>query len=233
MFTKMYQYFQYLLGFISMAISIILMYLFRSWNRAIRKGWAHYQVGIIGGKIERLNGEQDPEVKLFILNHRSMLDIIAMETVMQGDTCWIGKREITNIPFFGHLMKAPRMITIDREDKKGIITLLKESKNRLAAGRIIMVFPEGTRSKGDKMLKFKPGAKIIAEKLKLKVQPIVLYGTDAILDSQNGAVKSGTLYVEFLESFTPVAGTEWLNDTREKMQVTYDRIASEKGIQKV
>ncbi len=37
-------------------------------------------------------------------------------------------------------MKAPEMITINREDKTGIVTLLKEGKDRLDKGRPIAMF---------------------------------------------------------------------------------------------
>ena len=47
------------------------------------------------------------------------------------------------------------MISIDRENKAGIINLLKEAKDRLDKGRPIAMFPEGTRSDGKSMLSFK------------------------------------------------------------------------------
>ena len=46
------------------------------------------------------------------------------------------------------------MISIDRKNKAGIITLLKETKDRLDKGRPIAMFPEGTRSDGKSMLSF-------------------------------------------------------------------------------
>ena len=76
------------------------------------------------------------------------------------------------------------MISIDRENKAGIITLLKETKDRLDKGRPIAMFPEGTRSDGKSMGSFKPGAKMVANKHNLRVQ-IILFNTRNIVDSKH------------------------------------------------
>jgi len=53
------------------------------------------------------------------------------------------------------------MIIIDREDKKSLVKLIKDAKDRLSKGRVIAIFPEGTRGNGKKLLKFKAGAQSI------------------------------------------------------------------------
>lgn len=52
--------------------------------------------------------------------------------------------------------------------------VLKEAKQRLSEDRVLAIFPEGTRSRNEKLLKFQSGAKILSEKLDLKVQPILI-----------------------------------------------------------
>ncbi len=225
MLSKINLYWQYFLGFTSISIVIILMYIFPKKNRAIRKAWGKYQVAAMGGKLQ-VEGAPDSDTQLFILNHRSMLDIIALEGIMPSDTCWVAKQEITDIPWFGRINDVPKMISIDRQDKQGLIKLLKETKERLDDGRVIMIFPEGTRSKGNKLLPFKSGTQMIVEKYGLKVQPIVLYGTDHVLDTQVGKVNGGNVYIRFMESFTPERKTPWLEEAREKMQAVYDELAT-------
>lgn len=225
MFTKINTLFQYFVGFLSISVTIVLMYLIPSKHRTFRHRWARFQTRMLGAEII-VSGSPDPDAKLFIINHRSMLDIIALEAIMPGDPCWVAKQEISDIPWFGRINDVPKMIAIDREDKKGLVKLLKESKERIDEGRVVMIFPEGTRSKGDTLLKFKAGAKMVAEKHGLKVQQVVVYGTDRVLDTQTHSINRGKVYISFLESFTPERGSDWLEASREKMQAEYTRLSA-------
>lgn len=110
------------------------------------------------------------------------------------------------------------MISIDRENKAGIVKLLKESKDRLSKGRPIAIFPEGTRTNGKKLLKFKSGAKIIANKLNLRVQPAVLINTKNILDSQKLTCNPGIVKVIYLEPVQASKDTNWFEETENKMR---------------
>jgi len=225
MFTKINTLYHYFIGFFSISVTIVLMYLFPSKHRTFRHKWAKFQTNMLGAKIT-VSGTVDTSAKLFLINHRSMLDIIALEAVMPGDPCWVAKQEISDIPWFGRINDVPKMISIDREDKTGLVKLLKESKERIEEGRVVMIFPEGTRAKGDKLLKFKAGAKMVAEKHGLKVQPVVVHGTDKVLDTQAHSINPGNVRISFLESFTPERGSDWLDTTRETMQEEYTRLAS-------
>ncbi len=63
------------------------------------------------------------------------------------------------------------MIRVDRESRSGLIRLLKDAKETIEKGeRAVAIFPEGTRAKEQKLLSFKSGAKLLAEKLNLRVQ---------------------------------------------------------------
>ena len=112
------------------------------------------------------------------------------------------------------------MITIDRESKSSLITLFKDVKDRLSQNRVIAIFPEGTRGRGDKLLKFKDGTKILARKLNLKVQPVVIVGTRKVLDSQNLSCQSGEIKVIYLESINPKDDKEWYSKVHENMKET-------------
>lgn len=127
------------------------------------------------------------------------------------------------IPLYGHALKGPDMILIDREDKNGIVFLLKEAKRQLAQNRVIAIFPEGTRSKGgEKFLPFKPGAKILASKFKLKIQPAVLINTRKLYNSSPMSVDTNTARVVLLDAFTPDYNDDkWYEKLETMMQETY------------
>ncbi len=200
-------------------IIIILMYLFPKKNREIRRKWAKLQSKLIGYKVE-VKGEIDPSANLLLINHQSLLDIVVLEEIHPANLAWVGKKEIEKLPLFGHIMKAPKMIVVDREDKKSLIKLLKDAKDRLKEKRVIAIFPEGTRSKGDKLLPFKNGPKFLAKKLNLKVQPVVVVNTRAVLDSKTLEVNTNKpVKVIFLDSFYPNEKDEnWYEELREEME---------------
>ena len=57
---------------------------------------------------------------------------------------------------------------------------------------MLAIFPEGTRSHSKELLPFKGGAKIIADKLNLKIQPVVIMGSD-IMDVKKFSFKNGKI----------------------------------------
>jgi len=171
-----------------------------------------------------IKGEEDPATQMFLINHQSDLDIGVMETITSKDLAWVAKKALFDVPFFGLAMSLPEDIEIERESKTSLVKLLKAAKDRLKKGRTIAIFPEGTRSRGGKMLPFKMGAKVIADKYKLRVQPVVLVETASCYDIKRFYYKPKTIKVVFLDSFiASKEDKEWLNNTRKKMQEVYDR----------
>lgn len=170
-----------------------------------------------------IKGQEDPEAQMFMLNHQSDLDIGIMETSSSKDLAWVAKQALFDVPFFGLALKLPEDIAIERESKTSLIKLLRAAKDRLSKNRVITIFPEGTRSTSGKMLPFKMGAKVIADKYKLKVQPVVLIQSSKYYDIKNFFYLPGRLTLIYMDSFVADKNDEnWLKDLRVKMQKVYD-----------
>jgi len=197
---------------ITVGIVVVAMFFFKKKIHTIIKIWMKFQVMCLGIKIEEV-GKLDESCDMVLMNHQSMLDIIIMEHIHSKHLAWVGKKEITDLFFFGHIMKMPEMISVDRENKSGLIKLINDSKDRLSKGRPIAMFPEGTRSNGEQLLKFKAGSSMVASKLGLRVQPVILINTRGILDSQNLKVTSGTVKVIYLEPVQAKRKSTWFEDT--------------------
>lgn len=207
---------------ITVAIVVVCMYLFKNRVHKIIKIWMKIQTFLLGIKIEEV-GKLDESCDLVIMNHQSLLDIIIMEHLHSRHLAWVAKKEITDLFFFGHIIKAPKMISVNREDKAGIISLIKEVKDRLSKGRPIAMFPEGTRSKGNKLLRFKPGAKMIANKFNLKVQPAIIINTRSILDSKKLIQNPGIVKVIYLDPVQADKKTQWFEDLESKMKEVFEK----------
>ena len=206
---------------ITVTIVIICMKLFKKNIWKIRRTWAKMQVWFIGYDLE-IEGTPDKDAQMLILNHQSLLDIILLEATSQKDIAWVAKKEIADMKFFGQIITLPEMISINREDKKSLLKLFADSKKRIDEGRVIAIFPEGTRGDGKKLAPFKAGTKLIASKLKLKVQPIVVVNTKNVLDSQDFVAKSGKVKLIYLDSFYVKENKNWFEDIQVNMQATLD-----------
>ncbi|MEA1891597.1 MAG: lysophospholipid acyltransferase family protein [Campylobacterota bacterium] len=170
-----------------------------------------------------IDGEEDADTDMFLINHQSDLDIAIMETISKKDLAWVAKKELFDIPFFGFALKLPKDIPVQRESKTSLIKLLKDAKNRLDMGKTITMFPEGTRSTKGKMLPFKSGAKVIADKYKLLVQPVVLMQTSKYYNIKKFYYKPGRIKVIYMDSFiADRSDKDWLKNLRVKMQEVYD-----------
>lgn len=207
---------------ITVAITVCAMYLFRNHTHKVIKIWMKIQIKLLGINIQTV-GKIDGSCNLILMNHQSLLDIIVMEHMHHRDLAWVAKKEISDLFFFGHIIKAPRMISIDRENKAGLIHLFKEVKDRLSKDRPIAMFPEGTRSDGTKILKFKAGAKMVANKFKLKVQPVILINTRNIVDSKKLTANPGTVKIIYLDAVQADKTTSWFEDTEIAMKETFNK----------
>ena len=211
---------------ITVFLTIIFMYIFRANHRKVRKIWAKCQLFLLGIKLH-FQGSPNPQTKLLLINHQSMVDIIIFEAIHSGDPCWVAKEEITNLPLFGRIMDVPKMISINRNDKRSLVKMLKEAKERVSEGRVIAMFPEGTRTNGDRLLKFQLGAKTLAEKLDLLVQPIVLINTKFILNEKTFTAHRGDVKVIYLDAIDPKSDENWYENLHTQMEkVLQDELAN-------
>ena len=179
---------------------------------------------LIGGKIQEV-GEIDPDANMLLINHQGIIDIIAMEARGCTGLRWVAKKELFDIPWFGNVLKKSDMISVDRQNKAGLIRLLKDAKETVEVKeRTIAIFPEGTRASAQELLSFKAGAGLIANKLKLKVQPVVITGSKYLLNEHNRTAHNSTVKIQFLPTID-VSTTEkgWYEEVAQTMQDSIDQ----------
>jgi 1-acyl-sn-glycerol-3-phosphate acyltransferase len=215
---------------ISISFMILFIYISPKNSRKIRYYWAKLQLFCMGVDLQ-IKGEIDKNAKMYIFNHQSLLDIVIFEAINPDiDTCWIAKKEIEKTPLFGHILKAPKMISVERENKRSLIKLLKDTKDRLNSNRVICMFPEGTRKgKGKSIIKFKGGAKLLSDKLNLPTQPVVIANSINIIDSVGFSASSGTVVLNFMPTINKEDYSEdlnWYDDVHDKMsKILQDELA--------
>lgn len=156
---------------------------------------------IAGTKTTIIGIENIPkdEAVLFVGNHRSLFDVVIAYTLMPGLTGFIGKKELSKVPFLNIWMKFVNCLFLDRNNiREGMKTMLT-GMDMVREGISMTIFPEGTRSESDKMLPFKEGSLKIAEKTGCKIIPMVQNNTEACFEKQYPRVRKAHTVLEFCE----------------------------------
>ena len=205
----------------SLLIGIICMYIFKNKIVQIRRFWAKSMVKLLGIKMVEL-GTLDSTADILIANHNSMLDIIILDYLSAKDIAWVTNMKLSKIPVFGLIFKLPNLILIDPQKPSSFKKLLNRTKEEMANGRPIGIFPEGTRGDSDTIIKFQKGAKLIVERLNLKVQPIILINTRARLDTKTFKSTSGEVIIIYLKTIIPSQlDTDWYEKMEQSVIETY------------
>ena len=112
---------------------------------------------------------------LFISNHLSYLDIPILGS--KFPLRFVAKSEVKSWPLFGFLAKKGRSIFI-RRNKTDSFNQKNKILDLLTSGEKVFIFPEGTTSDGNRVLKFKSSSFSSVENQNFTIQPIVIVYSD-------------------------------------------------------
>ncbi|KIM06751.1 MAG: acyl-phosphate glycerol 3-phosphate acyltransferase [Sulfurovum sp. PC08-66] len=218
-----FYYGAFIISFVTAVLMIPLIMLFQNYRSLIRHKLNILMLYLLGGKVVK-EGQIDRDAQIYIMNHQGIVDIIALEATHNIDMSWVAKKELFDAPWFGKVLKYSDMISINRNDKRGLLKLLKDVKQRLYhQKRPIAIFPEGTRSNKQHLLPFKAGAKLLAESLRLRVQPIVITGSKKLLNEHNKEANSSTVHFKYLPTIDVASSDEqWYENAKIDMQREID-----------
>lgn len=132
---------------------------------------------------------------LFMSSHRSVFDIFALFLATRHSLRMVAKRELFFIPIFGWALWMCGFIPIDRSNRESAIRSLAEAARRVREGISVLVFPEGTRGPGDRLLPFKKGGFVLALEAGVPVVPIAILGSERIMPKGSRKVGRGRILV--------------------------------------
>lgn len=206
-----------------LACYVILVYLGRKRVYTFRK-WISKTILKMYGITINVTGSIDANAQLLIINHQSLLDIMILEQIHDKKLSWVAKKELFTISFYGRVLHKTADIALDRGNKKGLLKLIKQVKNRIYKGFVVAIFPEGTRSTKGTLLRFKPGTEFVANNLALTVQPIVISNSLRLFNMKAYELYAGELKVTIMPSFNTVTleNKHWLAPLREDMLKVYN-----------
>ena len=147
-----------------------------AWATGIFKVCQHYPIATEG--LERLKGASEPYI--ICPNHESLVDILVMLAVFPNFK-FIAKPPLFWLPPIALQMRLSGYIQAAKGEEGGADRVMEQALHWLAQGCHVLVFPEGTRSPNERMLRFRQGAFHIAQKAGVKVVPVAITGSRQML----------------------------------------------------
>lgn len=150
------------------------------WRYSIAVCWPRMVVWgcevICGIRWRVLGADNLPDGPAILLSkHQSTWETLFYPVWMPRDLCYVFKRELLYIPFFGWGIALLDMIHIDR--RKGADAfeqVLRQGSRKLAEGHWIILFPEGTRTRVGSSGRYKSGGARLATRTRVPVVPIAV-----------------------------------------------------------
>ncbi len=137
---------------------------------------------------------------LLVSNHCSYLDPVAIGDASPRRSLFMGKAELFKHPFLNYVLRGVDCFPVKRGEAD--MQAFKTTLAMLKEGRMVCIFPEGTRADSEEQLRDpEPGAAVFAIKTGCPVVPVFVRGTNAVLD-RKGRPHRGKIVVAFGEPFT-------------------------------
>jgi 1-acyl-sn-glycerol-3-phosphate acyltransferase len=199
----------------------------KEYIHTVTSTWAKLIIKMAGAKVNIIGLENLPkdETVLFVSNHQSNFDIPLLLSTIDVPKGFIAKKELENWPIISTWMKYINCIFMDRDNLRKSATSIVDGINLLKSGYSMVIFPEGTRSKGQPVGEFKSGSFKLATKSKCLIVPLTINGTYKLLEANNNLIKGANIE---LVIHTPIDVTKLGKDELENLPETVHSIISNK-----
>lgn len=148
------------------------------WRYRLTIGWprlAIWGAKTIAGIRWQIKGRENlPDTPVVVLSkHQSAWETLFLPAYMPQEVCFVYKKELHRVPFFGWGLALLRMIPIDRsKGRDAFEQVVRLGQRRLDEGRWPLLFPEGTRIAPGKAGRYKMGGALLAVRTGAPVVPI-------------------------------------------------------------
>ncbi|WP_281862729.1 lysophospholipid acyltransferase family protein [Planomicrobium okeanokoites] len=159
---------------------------------------------------------------LIVSNHEGNFDIPVILSSIPKPFGFISKKEVKKLPVIPVYMEDMNCVFIDRTDRRSALKSISDTAEKLKEGHSILIFPEGTRSKGNGLGEFKAGFMRIAADAGVPILPLAIQGTADIMEKNNNKIKPAQVRLQILE---PIAHETFKSmPSKEAIQFVKDKI---------
>ena len=168
--------------------------------------WARISLALAGSHATIRGVEHLPDGPvIFMSNHQSNFDILALLALMPRQIHWIAKKELFEIPVFGPSMRRGGYIPLDRSDGRKALKSMEEAARTIRSGKSVVMFPEGTRSEDFKLLPFKRGGFMLAARAGVPVVPVTINGSGRVNPAHRTRIHPGRITITLHPALQPEA----------------------------
>ena len=158
--------------------------------------------GRILGIRSRVEGAVPRGAVLVAGKHQSMFETLEVVHLLD-EPAVVLKRELADIPFFGKVTRMYGVIPVDREGGGAALRrMMRSAEEAIAAGRPIVIFPEGTRVSPGEQPPLQAGFAGLYRVLKLPVVPLAV-DSGKLWPRRSFAKRPGTVTMRFGEPIPP------------------------------
>lgn len=156
----------------------------------IPQKWSSTIMKITGSKIMVEGEENLPDgPALIVCNHVGDFDIPVLLSSINKPFGFISKIEVEKVPVLSDWMRVMNCVFLDRSDRRQAIKTIRTAIDMVKMGHTLVLFPEGTRSKGGPIGDFKTGGFRIALDGRVPIVPIAISGTADVFEKNNRLVR--------------------------------------------
>lgn len=171
---------------------------------------------------------------LFVSNHEGNFDIPVLLSKIPKPFGFISKKEVKKLPIIPLYMEQMNCVFLDRTDRRSALKSITDTVEKLKEGHSILIFPEGTRSKGEGLGEFKSGFMRIARDSGVPILPIAILGTSDIMEKNNNKVLPADVAVQLLDPIPAdvieqLGTKEAINLVRSKIEETIAELSRQKN----
>jgi 1-acyl-sn-glycerol-3-phosphate acyltransferase len=160
--------------------------------------WGLTSIRIVGCKVTVSGRENIPRTGgvCFVSNHGSIFDILLVLAYIGRPFGFIAKKELSYVPFLNMWISLLGGFFIDRGNPRKALKTIENGVARIRAGKAMIIFPEGHRSRGQGLLPFHPGSLKLATRANAPIVPMSISGSYDVFE-RNYRVESVPVSVTF------------------------------------
>jgi len=222
------------IGWTAVAVTLMILLLpfpRFAMQRAV-KAWAwsqHWALKALVGLDFELRGRENilPGGAIYASKHQSAWDTYVFYLLF-SDPSYIMKKELMQIPVWGWMARKCAAISVDREGGAGALkALVRDVKDRLGAGRQVIIFPEGTRTEPGARLPYHPGIAALYSQCDAPVVPVAL-NSGLFWGRRSFRKQPGIITVEFLPPIPAgLKRRDFMQALETSIEQAADRLADE------
>ncbi len=198
----------FLLGCILLSVAWALFMLVPAPKR-IKQHWTRSIVRLFAGSLVYAMANVRKDIRSFapllkdrpaivIANHASFIDILAM-LMITPRAVMMTNRWVWNSPFFGRVVRYAGFL----RSEDGTELNVERTRELIAQGVSVIIFPEGTRSRDGRIGRFHKGAFHIAETIGAPIVPVLLHGFGEAMTKGDALLKNATITMRPLPPIAP------------------------------